>query len=133
MTPAPTRPHVAAITALLTGGGLAVLSGGQGSPVPPPCVVLWPTPGSPGGSSLGSVDDALYVEVTTVACGSTADQAMWVADKVTSLLNRQILTIAGRVPYPLVLASVAPVERDDSLSSPLFGAALRWRLVTVPT
>ena len=131
MPAAPTRPHVAALTAALTGAGLTVLPGGQGTPVPP-CVVLWPTPGEPDGSSLGSLDDLLEVEVTTVACGTTTDQALWVSDKVTAALHRAALTVAGRIVDPVLLVDAAPAQRDDSLATPIQSAATRWRITSRP-
>lgn len=126
-----TRPHVAGITGLLTAAGLTVVPGGQGDLVMP-CVVLWPEPGRPHGS-LGDPLSMLTSEVTTVACGSTADQAMWVADKVTATLAGVRPTVAGRTVHPLILVDTSPVQRDDDLAAGIWFASIRWRLVTSPT
>ena len=131
MTAAATRPHIAALSALLTGAGLTVLPGGEGTPAPP-CVVLWPTPGQVTPGSIGAPDSDLLVEITTVACGDTSDQAMWVADKITATLSLAQPTIAGRNVLPAILASSTPVSRDDSLAAPIYATALRWRLLTTP-
>lgn len=132
MPAAPTRPHVAALTAALTGAGLTVLPGGQGTPVPP-CVVLWPTPGEPGSSSLADIDDLLLVEVTLAACGTTSDQAMWVSDQLTNLLNKKVLTVPGRTLDPLRLVEKpGAAQRDDVLATSSFSAATRWRITSRP-
>lgn len=131
MPPAATRPHVAAVRSMLTTGGLTVVDGGDG-PLAAPCVVMWPAPGRPAAGSLALADDELSAEVTLVACGETSDQAMWVADRITALLNRATPTVSGRVSHPLILVDTAPVVRDDSLAHPMFSAALRWRLITAP-
>jgi hypothetical protein len=125
------RPHIAALSALLTGAGLTVLPGGQGEPAAP-CVVLWPSPGTPEAGSLGDPTSDLIVEVTTVACGTTTDQALWVADKVTAALSRVVPTITGRTAHPITFVDATDVRRDDSLATPLQSTAIRWRLLTTP-
>jgi hypothetical protein len=131
VTAATTRPHVAALRAVLTGAGLTVLDGGVGEPVPP-CVVLWPQPGNPTAGSVGVPDSDLVVEITTVACGATADQALWVADKITQAMNRAKPALSGRTVHPVTLVDATSVRRDDSLAAPLHSTALRWRLMTTP-
>jgi hypothetical protein len=74
----------------------------------------------------------LTVDVTTVACGETADQAMWVADKLTAALNQVRPTVAGRTVHPLQMLSATAVQRDDDLAAGVWFATLRWRLVTSP-
>ena len=129
MTAAATRPHIAAVSALLTGAGLTVLPGGEGSPEAP-CVVLWASPGTPTPGSIGLVDSDLVVEVTTVAVGGTSDQCMWVADKITAALNRAKPTVSGRTVHAMSLSAATPVRREDNLAAPLFSASLTWRLHT---
>lgn len=125
-----TRPVVAALRAALTGGGLTVIDGGLGDATPP-CVVLWAAPGSPTGS-LGDPSDSLQVEVATVACGQTADQAMWVADRVAALLDRTVLPVAGRTVHPLHLLRAQPVARDDDGPAPVWFATCSWQVLTTP-
>jgi hypothetical protein len=127
----PTRPHIAALTALLTGAGLTVIDGGQGEPAPP-CVVLWPTPGEPEAGSLADPTSDLSVEITTVACGSTVDQALWVADKVTAALLRAAPVITGRTVHPITRVDATSVRRDDALAAPIQSTAIRWRLLSTP-
>lgn len=131
MTFVATRPHIAAVSGLLTAAGLAVLAGGAGDPVAP-CVVLWPAPGTPTARTLADPTGDLVVDVTTVACGSTADQAMWVADKITATLSRAVPTVSGRQVMPIWLLDSTTVRRDDSLAAPTFSASLTWRLRTMP-
>lgn len=126
-----TRPVLAAVRGLLAGAGLTVLDGGVGDPVAP-CVVLWPEPGTPQASSLGDPVDALEVSWTTVAVGETTDQAMWVADRVTTTLTRATVTVAGRTSHPITMDYAGPVSRDDDLTPPLMFAATRWRLLNTP-
>ncbi len=130
MPAAPTRPHLAAVRGLLS--GLTVIDGGDGD-VTPPCVVLWPTPGDPVAGSLADPDSDLIVLVTTVACGETPDQAMWVADQLTARLQRATPAIAGRTVHPITLdTATAVVSRDDDLAAPLWSTSLTWRLHTTP-
>jgi hypothetical protein len=131
VTVVPTRPHIAALSALLTGAGLTVVDGGQGAPVPP-CVVLWPAPGEPAAGSLGDPTSDLIVEVTTVACGSTVDQALWVADKINAALLRAVPVITGRTVHPITFVDRTSVARDDALATPIQSTAIRWRLLTTP-
>lgn len=131
MTFVATRPHIAAVSGLLTAAGLTVLAGGTGDPVAP-CVVLWPAPGMPTARTLADPTGDLVVDVTTVACGSTADQAMWVADKITATLSRAVPTVSGRQVMPIWLLDSTTVRRDDSLAAPMFSASLTWRLRTMP-
>lgn len=131
-TVVPSRPHIAALSALLTTAGLTVLPGGEGDPVAP-CVVLWPAPGEPTAGSLGDPTSDLVVEVTTVACGSTSDQAMWVADKITAALSRQTPTISGRQVLPITQVRRTAVSRDDSLAAPLYSTALAWLVWSTTT
>ena len=127
----PTRPHIAALTALLTDAGLSVIYGGQGAPAPP-CVVLWPAPGEPDAGSLADPTSDLIVEITTVACGTTVDQAMWVADKVTATLLRALPTVAGRTVHPVTFVDRTSIARDDTLATPIQSTAIRWRLLSTP-
>ena len=131
MSISPTRPAVAALRALLTGAGLTVQDGGDGDPVAP-CVVLWPTPGQAQPASLAEPVEWLDVDVTTVACGQTPDQAMWVADKVAATLTRATPTVAGRSVHPIWCVAASPVQRDDDLAAGLFFASHLWRLTTAP-
>src|SRR4029077_9083740 len=100
VTVGPTRPHIAALSALLTDAGLTVVDGGQGAPVPP-CVVLWTTPGEPDAGSLAGPTSGLGVEGTTGACGADSDQALWVADKIQAALSPAVPIIAGRTVHPV--------------------------------
>lgn len=131
VTVVPSRPHIAALAGLLTGAGLTVIPGGQGAPVPP-CVVLWPSPGAPDAGSLGDPTSDLIVEVTTVACGTTVDQALWVADKVIATLLRAVPVVAGRTIHPIIWVDSAGVMRDDALATPLQSTAIRWRMLSTP-
>jgi hypothetical protein len=127
----PTRPQIAALRGLLTGAGLSVQDGGTGDPVAP-CVVLWPSPGKVQPGSLGDPTSYLAADVTTVCCGATTDQAMWVADKVTATLTRATPTVTGRTPQPIECLSETAVQRDDDLAYPLFFTSMRWRFLTTP-
>ena len=130
-TVVPVRPHIAALTALLTQAGLVVVPGGQGTPTPP-CVVLWPAPGEPVAGSLADPTSDLIAEMTTVACGSSVDQALWVAGKVTAALSLAVPTIAGRTAHPVQWVDATSVIRDDTLATPIWSTPIRWRLITTP-
>lgn len=130
MIPA-TRPQLAAMRGLLVAAGLTVLDGGDGDPVPP-CVVLWPTPGDVRAGSLSGVTSDLEVELTTVVCGESVDQAMWVADRVQETLLRATPTVAGRTSHPIRCVWRTAVTRDDDVAPGLWFASLRWLSLTTP-
>lgn len=129
MPVAATRPHIAAVRALLVAAGLTVQLGGDGEPVAP-CVVLWPSPGEPAAGSVADPVGDLVVELTATAVGSTPDQALWVSDRVTTTLAQAVPVVAGRSCRPMWQTWRAPLARDDDSTPPTWFASTRWRLTS---
>ena len=111
---------------MLVGAGLTVVDAGLGV-VAPPCVVWWPEPAWPTSTSLRP-SDSVDVSWTTVAVGETADQVLWVTDRVKHVLHRAVVSVAGRATHPIRLEHVGPVQRDDDMNPPALHAAQRWTL-----
>ena len=133
-TPALARTHVDAVVTLLrTGGVKTYLSEAPAEPhTQAPFVVLWPDPGAVAAGSLGDWLSDLVVTVQTTSVVGTAEQALWLADKVARLLWAATPTIPGRTTLPVRGVDTQPVQRDDSLAVPLFYAVAVWRLHTTP-
>lgn len=128
--PVTSRPHVAAVRGLLTAAGLSVIDGGTAEPAPP-CVVLWVTPGTHEDNPYAPAT-TLTVELTTVCCGLTADQAMWVADKVSGALTGAMPAVTGRTPHRIAQTYAAAVQRDDDVAAGLLFTSIGWQFTTSP-
>jgi hypothetical protein len=120
-------PHVDAVQAALTGAGLAVGLGGAPVPAVSKYVALYPDPGQSVSESLADrrTDVMLMVQATCV--GPTAEQALWVADKVRSALSGPI-TVDGRVAWRPEELGGPPVSRDDDVTPPLFYVPIQFHI-----
>lgn len=130
MTAGSARAHLDAVVTKLTTAGLTVRIGGEGEPEVPG-VVLWPSAGIPQADSLSNLDGRFEFGFTTVACGETPQQALWVTDRLVVILNRAIVLVGERLPYPIRMEySPTPVQRDDDSVARIFFASISWLLVT---
>lgn len=127
---AATRPHIAAVTALLE--SLSVYVSEAPGSASPPWVVIQPSPGVPMTETLGDPSADLEMPFMTKCVGATADQAMWLSDRVASLLDRAVPVIAGRACWPIWCDTSQPVQKDDTTSDTYFYAVARWRLHSTP-
>jgi hypothetical protein len=120
-------PHVDAVQAALVGAGLAVGLGGAPVPAVSKYVALYPDPGQSVSESLADrrTDVMLMVQATCV--GPTAEQALWVADKVRSALAG-VLTVDGRVAWRPEELGGPPVSRDDDVTPPLFYVPIQFQI-----
>ncbi|WP_218154268.1 tail completion protein gp17 [Nonomuraea pusilla] len=105
---------------------IGVYWGGAPQGVAVPYAVLYPDVGmeSPADRSLSDdVPNDLLFQVTSV--GSTAEQAVLVADKVAAALLDAVPAVAGRRVRPIRHEGSQPVRRDD-VSTELFFATAQF-------
>lgn len=125
------KPHLDAVTAALTAGGLVV-----GDGVAPPAasippngvyVVLYADPGQSVRESLADqrTDFVLGFQLTCV--GPTAEKARWAAQRVRMALHAP-LTVAGRKAWRPEELGGPPVQRDDDVSPPVFFLPVQYTL-----
>lgn len=69
---------------------------------------------------------------TTHSVGTTADQALWVADRVQAQLVGHVLIVPGRVCRRLRHPVGRPVEEDDDVTPSLFYVADQWDFTSDP-
>lgn len=127
MTAPAVLPHLDAMQAALVGAGLAVGLGGAPVPAADRYVALYPDPGQAMSESLADrrTDVAVMVQVTCV--GPTAEQALWVADKVRGAFFGD-LAVEGRVSWRPEELGGPPVSRDDTVTPPLYVLPVQYRL-----
>lgn len=98
-----------------------------------PYAVFYPNSGMKSGFHRNLVNDGpteLRYQVTAV--GDTADQAAWVADKVTAALLGGVPSVSGRRAWPAVQEAAQPIRRDDDSTS-VFLATSQWLTRSDPT
>jgi hypothetical protein len=136
MTTPTVLPHVDAVQAALTGGGLTVYVGGTptntGWVPPDKFAVIYPDPGTASRASLAGerTDFTNLVQVTCV--GASAERALWVADKVRQALD-QPLTVAGRKAWQPEDQGGPPVQRDDDVTPPLWFVPVQYQIQSIPS
>ncbi|MEW5658354.1 hypothetical protein ABGT92_23910 [Streptomyces cinereoruber] len=125
------KPHLDAVVAALTAGGLVV---GDGAAPPAASipqngvyVVLYADPGRSMRESLADkrTDFLLGFQLTCVA--PTAEKARWAAQRARMALHAP-LTVAGRAAWRPEELGGPPVQRDDDVSPPLFFLPVQYTL-----
>ncbi len=123
------RLHADAVASLLTTAGLTVSIGEAPDDLAGAFVVLYPTPGLEVGDAIKSPLGDLQMDFQLTCVGSSAEQALWCADKARTAINRAIPTVSGRVCWPIWAdEQPQPVLRDDAVNPPKFVAISRWSL-----
>jgi hypothetical protein len=120
-------PHVDAVQAALTAAGLAVGLGGAPVPAVDRYVALYPDAGQFVTESLADRRTDFVGMVQATCVGPTAEQALWVADKVRSALA-SVLTVDGRVVWRPEELGGPPVSRDDDVTPPLFYVPIQFQI-----
>ncbi len=127
------RPVLTAARGRLTDAGVTVHDGGSvPAAAPPPYAVWWPEPGDVDAASLAEVSGGLLCVFTVTAAGTSADQAMWWADRCRGLLLDEPLTAPGRATAHVLQLSAAPVRPDYDMNPPVWAAPLTYRVRSVP-
>lgn len=133
--PAQTRPHVDAVVLLLRQLGTSVHV--AQAPADPhrhvPFVVVWPDGGAVTPGSLADHLSDLVLDFQTTSVGATAEQALWMHDRVARALWAATPAVPGRTAQPIhATEPPMPAQRDDSLATPLIYVTARWRSRTTP-
>lgn len=125
------KPHVDAITAALTSGGLVVGDGGAPPAASIPStgiyVALYVDPGQSLPESLADqrTDFSLSFQVTCV--GPTAEKCRWATQRARAALYAP-LVVAGRTSWRPEELGGPPIQRDDDVSPPLYYLPVQYRL-----
>ncbi|WNI16910.1 hypothetical protein [Actinacidiphila sp. ITFR-21] len=132
MTAPQVLPHVDAVQAALAAGGLTVYLGGAPPRPADRYAVLYPEPGQAVRESLADARTHWSGVVTITSVATTAEQALWVADKIRAALAGP-LVVQGRVAWRPEELGGPPLARDDDVTPPLFYAPVQYRLQSIPS
>lgn len=123
------KPHVDAITAALTGAGLAVGDGGAPASVPSTgiYVALYFDPGQSVSESLADQRTDFAVSFQVTAVGPTAEKCRWATQRIRAALHAP-LTVSGRTAWRPEELGGPPIQRDDDVSPPLYYLPVQYRL-----
>lgn len=97
-----------------------------------PRVVLYADQGASTRETLCSSPDGAYVTVQTTCVGETREQAGWMLDKVSTLVENQRPVVAGFSCGPVQNLFANLPRRDDDVDPPVFYAVTTWRFLAVP-
>ncbi|MGW0626425.1 hypothetical protein [Streptomyces sp. NPDC002758] len=135
MTTPTVLPHMDAVQAALTLGGLTVYLGGapaSSSWIPPDkYAVLYPEPGEAVRESLADVRSDFVATFQITCVGASVEHALWVADKARAALSAP-LTVAGRATWRPEDLGGPPVQRDDDTNPPSWFVPVQYRLMSIP-
>lgn len=120
-------PHVDAVLAALTAVGVTTYLGGAPLGAPDKYAVVYPDPGMAVRESLADVRSDFTATVQVTCVGTTAERALWVADKVRLGLSAP-LVVAGRASWRPEELGGPPVQRDDDVTPPLYFLPVQYRL-----
>jgi hypothetical protein len=132
VTATATRPHVNAVLDTLRGAGIATGHGTEPDPAPDRYVIVDHDSGQAQPRTLYDSDGALTLELDLSAVGTTAEQALWLADKARSLLSGLTPTIPGRSCHPIRQVGTGPLLRDDDVAPPRFVVIATYRFTSSP-
>jgi len=124
-------PHVEAVLDLLNADpDLTAYLGKRGDALP--CVVLYPDPGADETSSLIPNTDVV-VFIPLHAVGRLSDEALYVMDKVRSLLTFAKPAVSGRSVHPMWQEQApTPLQRDDDVTPPLYTSFAEYGIRSSP-
>jgi hypothetical protein len=122
-------PHLDAVQAALVGADLVVGLGGAPTPVPASqmYVALYSDPGQSVSESRADARTDFMGVVQATCVGPTAEQALWVTGRVRSALHAP-LVVDGRVAWRPEELGGPPLQRDDSVTPPLYFLPVQYRL-----
>lgn len=83
-------------------------------------VVVYTDQGHRTRDRIGGPSTAVNMTVTVHSCGSTVDQAQWVADRVFGLLLDWVPDLGGRTSWPTSHEVSQPAQKDSDVSPPVF-------------
>lgn len=134
-------PHVAAVNALLTAAlpaGIVVYDGEVPGTPGQTYAVIYAPPGDRSPTTLQGTSDQIELTIQVTCVGTTALQALDVADLVCAALIDQRPTVAGRTCWRITqIPGTPPIQRDDqtrdpNIDRPRFSAFPRFRIASTP-
>lgn len=97
-----------------------------------PRVVLYADQGASTRDTLCATPDGTVVTIQTTCIGETREQAGWMLDKVTELVENKRPAVDGFVCSPVQNLFANLPRRDDDVDPPVFYAVTTWRFTAVP-
>lgn len=97
-----------------------------------PRVVLYADQGASTREALCSSPDGAVVTIQTTCVGTTREQAGWMLDKVSTLVENQRPTVSGFTCGPIQNLFGNLPRRDDDTDPAVFYAVTTWRFTAVP-
>jgi len=94
--------------------------------------VVWPGSTTPDGGTAAAPDADADQVVQVTYVGRVAEQADEMRDRGRGALLGTTLTVTGRHCWPVRLADSQAVQRDDDTTPPVWYAADRYLIHTVP-
>jgi hypothetical protein len=129
-------PHLDAVQAALESiDHLTVFVGGTptdtGWTPPTLYAVLYPEPGMAVRESLADERTDFEAVMQITCAGASPEQALWVADKVRTVLAAAPV-VEGRVCWPPEDLGGPPLARDDDVTPPVFFLPVQYRICSTP-
>lgn len=115
-------------------GPIAIGEGGAPAPAPKSGLyaVLYVGQGRRSPGSLADDRTTLSLPFQVTSVGPTAEQALWVADRVAEALA-PVLAVDGRATWRVEEQGGPPVQRDDGVTPPVYYLPVQYRLQSIPS
>lgn len=124
--------HIAGFNLLLTNGGVTVDDAEIPNLAQLPRVVEYADQGASVRDTLDGGVTAKVVTIQTTCVGQTREQAGWMLDKVTGLVEGQRPVVTGWSCTMVELLFANLPRRDDDVDPAVFYAVATWRFAAVP-
>ncbi len=123
------RKHTDSVIGLLRGAGLTV-GDAEAQNLTPPYVVVYSLPGGRSYGTLANPHEDADIDYQVTCVGTTREQAEWLVDRATALLNG--FSVANRSITFVSLDGFPGIRRDDDLTPPVFFGTPRFTVTTTP-
>lgn len=124
--------HIAGFNQLLTAGSVVVDDAKTPNQAVLPRVVEYPDQGTAVRDTLEGGVTGVVVTIQTTCVGETREQAGWMLDQVTELVQDRRPVVAGWSCTRVQQLFAQPARRDDDIDPPVFYAVASWRFSAVP-
>lgn len=119
--------HIDAFNLFLHNGGVALDDGESPNFADLPRVVEFPNQGASVRDTLQGGVEAKLVTIQTTCIGETREQAGWMLDQVTDLVEEKRPAVSGWSCTRIEQLSTLPATRDDDVDPAVFYAVATWR------
>ena len=124
--------HIAAFNRLLTDGSITPDDGETQNLASLPRVVEFPDQGTSGRDTRAGGVDGKIVTIQTTCIGETREQAGWMLDQVTELVEEKRPVLSDWKCTRVEQLFTNPARRDDDVDPAVFYAVASWRFTAVP-